>query len=71
MGFLLDNILQQREAIRQMDKTPTKLACDLGSFDALMNELAPSLTYPSDPTQEMRVCGLRVEFTDSPNFEVV
>ena len=73
MGFLLDNIRQQQTAMRQMNKTPTKLLCDPASFDVLMDELKPflSLTYPTDPTTEMRIYGLAIEFMAQPNFEVV
>lgn len=73
MGFLLDNIRQQQTAMRQMNKTPTKLLCDPASFDVLMDELKPflSLTYPTDPTTETRIYGLAIEFMAQPNFEVV
>jgi len=72
MGFLLDNIRQQQIAMREMDKTPTKLLCDPASFDVLMDEVKPflSLTYPTDPTEPTRIYGLTIEFSSTPNFEV-
>jgi hypothetical protein len=73
MGFLLDNILQQQTAMREMNKTPTRLLCDPVSFDVLMDELKPflSLTYPTDPLLPTRIYGLIVELSPTPNFEVV
>lgn len=71
MKFLLDNIRQQQTAIRQMNKTPTRLLCDPASFDVLMDEVGPSLTPMVDPASETRIFGLVIEFTDHPNFEVV
>lgn len=72
MGYLLDNILKQREELRRVGKTPIKLRCDLDSLDALIDEVAPfmSTTYQSF-SEPIRVYGLAIEISDSPDFDVI
>ena len=70
MGFLLDNILQQAEVVRQTGKKPERLICDADSWDALVNEFVPSLPmYPME-FGKLKIYGLEIEFCPEPNFEV-
>lgn len=72
MGYLLDNILQQRAAMQAMNQTPTKLRCDADSWDALVNEIVPLLPlYPAPIYARPTVYGLEVEISVTPNFEVI
>lgn len=70
MGFLLDNILRQQVAMREMNKKPERLICDLDSWDALVNELGPLLPMYPLPSAKPKIYGLEIEICKEPNFEV-
>lgn len=67
---LADNVLQQIEQVRMMNRKPTVFRCDSVSFDCLLDELRPNLRFPSTDG-ELRIFGLSIEITQEPNFEVV
>jgi len=72
MGYLLDNVLQQREEVRRMGKIPIALRCDKDSFDLLINEAAPFMSaIPFGSYRKLRIYDLPIEVCAEPGFEVV
>jgi hypothetical protein len=70
VGFLLDNILQQSAAMREMGKKPERLVCDSDSWDVLVDELVPLMPIYPLPSSKLKIYGLEVEICKEPNFEV-
>lgn len=75
MSFLLDNIRHQMAVMCSMGQQPTKLRCDIDSFDALMDEIIPMtpilVPVPDTPSGPPKIFGLEIQFSNTPDFEVI